>query len=518
MDDNYRIVGFIRRRWVILVAGFLLIVILGYISGHGFINVEVSGATLGDINYKITNQKSQKTVYIKTKSTKISRFLPKGNYEVSASSTEKSLVSVTDTKGFLTTTKVQASLSPEKKRSFVGNSPLSCMYLAANSLYSYYCGDLYSNITEHFSTTATSAAYSSKNKNTATAGAVEGTATVGDKTFVLLNVPPIEGSAKPAHTIYMAGDNFSLVNPVSLSDLDNQKSYKITNFQQGVLLYSSDLSDIVSYGPSFSSPKHIKLPEVKDNTLQGLLVGSNKTTLVVARSNRIATESNNDPKAKLGNVKTQIDVYKDGAWKSLLLSQKLDDHFAEVEPCGYSSVCLITNQIMYVYDVSSKKPKLKFTLTDSKHLVPAGGQLLIVRSGGILDMDIDHQTGYIEYAFGGYKYCGLQDGTENGYVLCVKNPDDKSFALYIDRSRDNTDSLDKKLLDLQGNALVKKLPYIGAGFEYRLDYGPPLSSDPAQPILYIQAKTAQGQKDALDWIHYGGYDISKFRVVTSPGE
>lgn len=68
--------------------------------------------------------------------------------------------------------------------------------------------------------------------------------------------------------------------------------------------------------------------------------------------------------------------------------------------------------------------------------------------------------------------------------------------------------------------LIKKLPYIGAGFEFRIDYGnPPLGGNPADPAIYIQAATPQGQQDALTWIKNQGYDISKLQIVyqnTSP--
>lgn len=59
--------------------------------------------------------------------------------------------------------------------------------------------------------------------------------------------------------------------------------------------------------------------------------------------------------------------------------------------------------------------------------------------------------------------------------------------------------------------LLKELPYIGAGFAYRIDYGvSPTSSSNTQII--ITAPDAQSQQDAVSWIKSKGYDPTAYDI------
>lgn len=60
--------------------------------------------------------------------------------------------------------------------------------------------------------------------------------------------------------------------------------------------------------------------------------------------------------------------------------------------------------------------------------------------------------------------------------------------------------------------LLKELPYIGAGFAYRIDYGiSPTNSDNTQII--ITAPDVQSQRDAISWIKSKGYDPSIYDIA-----
>ena len=60
--------------------------------------------------------------------------------------------------------------------------------------------------------------------------------------------------------------------------------------------------------------------------------------------------------------------------------------------------------------------------------------------------------------------------------------------------------------------LLKELPYIGAGFAYRIDYG--ISpTDSATTQIIITAPDAQSQQDAISWIKSKGYDTTVYDIA-----
>ena len=65
--------------------------------------------------------------------------------------------------------------------------------------------------------------------------------------------------------------------------------------------------------------------------------------------------------------------------------------------------------------------------------------------------------------------------------------------------------------------VIKELPFIGAGFSYRIDYGAPLPGTNV-PGIYITAQTQQGQQNAVTWIKNQGYDPTTLHIqyVTGP--
>ncbi len=75
-------------------------------------------------------------------------------------------------------------------------------------------------------------------------------------------------------------------------------------------------------------------------------------------------------------------------------------------------------------------------------------------------------------------------------------------------------NFDAASAELANNPLVRRLPYIGAGFEFRVDYGAARNPDkPGQPIIYIQAGSVSARSDSLRWIRSYGYDPAMMDIV-----
>lgn len=77
----------------------------------------------------------------------------------------------------------------------------------------------------------------------------------------------------------------------------------------------------------------------------------------------------------------------------------------------------------------------------------------------------------------------------------------------------NFDSLSQGLT--QNTSLIKLLPFIGPGFEFRIDYG---NTSSGQVIIYITAPNSGAQQDAVTWIKNQGYDPTKLDIQYVTGQ
>lgn len=66
---------------------------------------------------------------------------------------------------------------------------------------------------------------------------------------------------------------------------------------------------------------------------------------------------------------------------------------------------------------------------------------------------------------------------------------------------------------IQGDGLVKLLPFTGGGNEFQVSYTINYSGRQPNLIIVITASTPQGQSDALNWIRQVGFDPSKYTIT-----
>lgn len=445
----------LKRYW--LLSLLLLVILFGamYVLGRGRLSVSVSPVVAGG-SITITNQQSHKSTTVKLGSGAYTKLLPKGNYEVSVTNKNQSAFNIVRVNGFFKRTIVSDTLTSEKSREFVGNNPRSCMYYIHATLYSYYCNDTYRNVAMHVPATATQPNYITTNKNGNIDAAVEANATTKQGDLVLLRAVATEDTSKPLHTVYVSGNQFELKNPVPLPDLNNQKSYLMQPYEDGFIAYDTKYQDVFYYPSTTSKPQRFVIPTASDASLKRTIFGASNDTAIVARSDKSDFQNHDNTNIKIGNVKTQLTIFHGGDTKNIMFTQKLDNYFVSITPCGTDKACLVSNQVLYVYDISGNKAKLLFTLNDAKSVSDVNSQLIVVQALGVLNLDVDKQSGYYEYTFGKYEYCGLQS-TSTGYLLCVRDPKTTvTYALNITQSKDDlSDGIDKKFLELLDVAEIK---------------------------------------------------------------
>jgi hypothetical protein len=100
--------------------------------------------------------------------------------------------------------------------------------------------------------------------------------------------------------------------------------------------------------------------------------------------------------------------------------------------------------------------------------------------------------------------------TSNWYTT---HPNDEQIAEGI--SSNNNDSLAEQ--SVQNVPLIKQLPFIGPGSEFRIDYGSTPGASATDPTIYITAETTEAQQDALTWITSQGYNPAKLHIVYTIG-
>ena len=78
---------------------------------------------------------------------------------------------------------------------------------------------------------------------------------------------------------------------------------------------------------------------------------------------------------------------------------------------------------------------------------------MVVNSKGVLNFDPVKREGFYELATGGYSFDSLTPGS-NSFVIGLTNNAKRKIALRVDQTKQNTDSIDKKVSELQRMAEV----------------------------------------------------------------
>lgn len=125
-------------------------------------------------------------------------------------------------------------------------------------------------------------------------------------------------------------------------------------------------------------------------------------------------------------------------------------------------------------------------------------------------------TETVDISTGANKYVGLvlKPNTTETTDWYSSHPEDANKSQGISSSVAVNDSEEAETLV----PFIQELPFIAAGEEYRIDYGYLKPEEKGAPVVFISTDSPEGRQSALQWIHYGGYDVSEFKVVFRPYE
>jgi hypothetical protein len=421
----------------ITYTGLILVVVLVFywIYSHSYIEVSVKSGSTGSLSYELKNQRNDKPSVAQSGTGNIKKLVAKGNYEVLVRQGEKSYFAVVKTKGFLGTTHVAASLKAEKSRKFVGNNPEPCMSYTENVLISYVCGDYYGNAKIHIPATNAQPTYSENPQNPTASGRLEGIVQIGADNFAAI-YGSIEEDAPAAHQIYKITSGFKLEDRVVLTDLDPAKSYSVRNTAKGFVAYDDAYSKVLYYSSPKAKPEALRLEAPADKSLspQAFDAQANDYLTLYSPLNAATTKKSN----------SEVIITKEGQSNHFKFNKK----YSKGIFCASQRVCLISSEGLDVYDISSKKASLKFSVTGAIDVMNGGGGLLAVRNNEVINIDSNDQTGFIEYSFGDFRFNAISY-QGSSYVLSLTDNKDRKIALLISQAADDSGSIDKKIEQLQ---------------------------------------------------------------------
>ncbi len=442
--ELYKFVGFLKNHWRAISVFIIFFVLILVVRQYSFITVKVEGGAGGqEFTYQFTDQANNKVTELKSKSSSIKKLMRKGSYELLVKQSAGNYFSVTKIGGFLSSKTISAELKAERARQFMGDNPGTCMFYDT-TLYSYSCGSSYSDIKIHTPANASQPTYTANNPNDNT-GSVEGIIKTNEGAIALIGLVGSEDTSD-AHTAYLIKNGLVLNDGVALPDLDRDEIYSIKSYLNGFIVYNDTFSDVKYYSALRAKAEVISISKPRDESLFPFSLGIHGQDIFTAYSS--------DPDGELeGNIKTTV-VVKDNAG-----SREFNFNVQQtpvVSLCGDKKLCLLESGSISVYDIGSDKARFLFKINGVSSVENTEKNLLVIRDGEIINLDVDAASGSIDYGFGEYKYCGLQ-ADKDSYLLCIKNSQNNNSVLLINHSAHNVDSIDKKVAKLQSLPEIKNV-------------------------------------------------------------
>jgi len=500
-------------RAIALLAVVLLAVILGilWLYSHTFIRISVANPSAGEFTYTVIDQKNGASTTTKSSSPNLKKLVKKGSYEVLVNQQETSYYGTLDTSSFMRTVSIKASLQAEKAREFVGNNPDPCMHYSASILFSYGCDANYDNLRVHLpATVASPTIVESPPDTTQNNLSIIGIFELNGKNMIALNnVLEFDDASTQ---IYELRPDFQLVGGTQLSGLNPNNPYALEKYGSGFVVYGQDFEQLFYYESVGAAPKEIAIenpkPEKKETLLAfGLSTRGDRLALAFSDTDKRASE---DTK-QAATAETVVQVYQGNTTKSFRF--KGDSH--TVKLCGSKYLCLVAERQLTVYDISGAEPKEHFRVNNVNAIENDNGRLAVIKSEGLLSIDLDQKSGYHQYSFGSYQFCGIESVIGGGYILCLIDPRDNRVAIRVDPEKPNIDSIDKKVLAIVDQPFVetvspyKSIIYITPDLG-ELIYNPAFNGYGPDPVIRQKAT-----KDLDDLLVRIGLDRSAYTIINT---
>lgn len=499
------------KKWsFIFLVGVLVFYAFYWVFTHGFIEVHVQNTRPNsEISYFITGTK---TVEKTTSDTTLKRIIKRGDQEVMVTQGGLGFVASVRTRGFLSSTKINAELLPQRSREFVGDNPFACMQYVENILLSMPCGSSLSLMQTHIPATEKRAGYAQKTRSPIT-GIVEGMITLRGVSYALIKAPAQNEDQGAPHTIYRLTSMGDVADGIALNHLSPDLFYELVPYKEGFVVFDSFLQDINYYSAPDSQPSRLKIdhPENKELQPQFLRAAGGKLALVFSNSTSGDIHSLDEESG--GDVETKLILVEGDNYRAY----DFDIYFTDAFMCAEQLLCVQSGAQLFVYDLSDKRARLVYKLGNTQSIHSFGDSILIVRDKYVLRFDPSRRRGVIDYDFGDYNYCGLGAISDTAYTICVINSQNKRHALKISVGSVNSDDIDKKLHRLIEAPFIDSVSAHGKIIYISPKVGNLVPDPVTGEFGYDPKRVQEASRDIAQKLDELGIDQNKYKVINTLG-
>lgn len=495
-----------KKLLIIVIGSVLLFVVLLaalFLGGPKKLTVNVKSDSSSEITYRFANQANTNDVKeIKDSSKSVEVSLPAGTYELTVQQDDTNYFSVIDTSEDST---IEATPQPERGRRYVGNLPGSCRFLLSNILYSHECGGALETMQAHVPATSTQPTFTRPSFNE-TEDVIEGTIKTKEGTILLVYEAVVAdhghitelGNGESPHIAHVlkSGSNM-LGTGNALKGLPADERYFIQPYREGFLAYSASFSRAFYYASTKANPEEVAIAELENEDLSPNLLSAKDSSFVVA----YAQEDEED-----SGLSSSLVLHENNQTKTF----EMDKTFESIHLCGNNKLCGLSAGTMYVYDVAGEDAKLQYFVNGVRSMASYGNGLVVSRDGGVISLDIEKRSGYVQYTYDDFVSCGLQPAG-NTYMVCIEGDEGAESMLLIEQAK-TSDSIDKKiasLMDMQELSVVS----IYGNFITITPHAGGIKYQPATDTFgYDPEKVRQSKSAIEDRIKTIGLDKSKYKV------
>jgi hypothetical protein len=500
------------KRWLILgLVGAVVVLVLILVAGYGFISVETTGGTdkLSEITYELTNQGTGKKTTVKSTSA-IKKFVTRGRYEVMVRRGSTSYFATVKSSGFFTTKKVSATLAPEKGRRFIGDNPSPCMYLLKDVLVSYECFNTSLNsISRHVPATANQPTYAAKNTSPLE-GTIEGLLPTKQGDTVILKAPEIDEDQGAPHTAFTLDSNLNVQPGKALADLTDSQTYTIHPYKDGFLAINNEFVQAQYFADPANKPEVVPVEAPEDEKQEPYTADARGSRMLIAYANETQADRQNPDAEKITRKIDGTLVIRDG---SETRKYPVSTKYAAVKLCGDKYLCALSDRAVEVFDVSGKKLKSLYRVQEVSEMLTTTDQLVVVRSGEVMGLDVATGTGTVQYHVENYTTCGIKP-TGPSYTLCLINQKDKKVALYIDQQTES-DQIDQKVAQLLKAPEVRSLSIYGKFISVSPEVGSLTFIPSRGEFGYDPKRVTTANKAITEAVTKAGIDPATYQVKST---
>jgi hypothetical protein len=491
--------------------GLSVFLFLSWLFNTSYISFEAPSGTQGSTKYELVNQKGKETISFESNEPSFKKRVPKASYEIKVVGDDKSYFEILKTKPFLQSSEVKFNLSPEKKREFIGNSPEACVYYDGSQAISYSCKNELSYMVSHVPATAETPtltkSFDDDFGHLLAGGLVNWQ---GKKVLYAQGSGDLESTEQ--HSLLLEiDDSLNVLSSSEVEGLDTDEMNEIQPYKDGFLIYSKNFDQLRYYSNSTEEFETIKIDYPEDKKLQATSIDTFEDRIAAVYTDAEAAKKADADSGEPQPGKTMVKIHGSEKPKEFTFKEGV----SSVKLCSKDYLCYINGGELSIYDIGGDKQKLMFKVTGVKSAFSADGKVIIERDKDILELDPKSKKGYAQYSFGDYTSCGAAPTDGKGYAVCVMNNKNNQSLLHVDGSAENTDSIDKKVLELLKQPFVTDVSAYKSFIYISPNVGG-LVPDPASgQFTYDPAIKAEAAGAIDSFIKEIGLDTSIFNLINT---